>query len=102
LTDKDDPILVPLFEEFEVVLGPVGAAKTLHLIAPNFFPLWDRKIATAYGHSLGPQGRNGAKYVRFMHKTKAQCKECGGLVGRRNPLKAIDEYNFGKFTRGWL
>lgn len=38
-----------LFNEFDEVLGPVGAAKCLHLLAPRFFPLWDNAIAKAYG-----------------------------------------------------
>jgi hypothetical protein len=34
-----------LFAPFTRVLGPVGAAKSLHLLASSFFPLWDQKIA---------------------------------------------------------
>jgi hypothetical protein len=30
------------------VESPVSAGKTLHLLAPNFFPLWDQYIAPAY------------------------------------------------------
>lgn len=29
--------------------SPVGVAKALHLLAPSFFPLWDKAIADAYG-----------------------------------------------------
>ena len=29
--------------------SPVSVAKTLHLLAPGFFPFWDDKIARAYG-----------------------------------------------------
>lgn len=36
---------------------PVGVAKALHIIAPRYFPLWDRTIATAAGHSI-PQERS--------------------------------------------
>jgi len=32
---------------FENVLGPVGASKALHLLAPRLFPLWDSHIAKA-------------------------------------------------------
>jgi len=102
LAEEDDRVLVPFFVEFEIVLGPVGAAKTLHLIAPCFFPLWDRKIAAAYSCSLARRGMNGERYVWFMHNAKAQCEECGALPDGRNLLKAIDEYNYCKFTRGWL
>jgi hypothetical protein len=37
-----------LFADFERLLGPVGAAKALHLMAPRLFPIWDRTIASAY------------------------------------------------------
>jgi hypothetical protein len=43
--DGDEPKIKQVFVDFEEVLGPVGAAKCLHLLAPNFFPLWDRAIA---------------------------------------------------------
>src|ERR1700730_12560435 len=42
LDDADGTTIENLFQSFERVLGPVGAAKALHLLAPNFFPLWDR------------------------------------------------------------
>jgi len=41
LVESDKPIVSDIFREFENVLGAVGASKTLHLLAPNFFPLWD-------------------------------------------------------------
>src|SRR5438045_1968864 len=36
--EKDVPIVQRIFREFESVLGPVGTAKALHLLAPDFFP----------------------------------------------------------------
>src|SRR5437773_7323 len=41
---EDQPAIVSLFTRFEGVLGPVGSSKCLHLLAPRFFPLWDRAI----------------------------------------------------------
>lgn len=38
LNETDKNVIVPLFQSFEQVIGPVGAAKTLHLLAPSFFP----------------------------------------------------------------
>lgn len=55
--------LCKLFNEFETVLGPVGAAKALHLLAPKLFPLWDRKIAKAYKCHLAGVGSNGDRYL---------------------------------------
>jgi len=36
---EDDSKVARIFRVFEEVLGPVGAAKCLHLLAPRFFPL---------------------------------------------------------------
>jgi len=92
-----------VFKAFEDVLGPVGAAKSLHLLAPRFFPLWDRAIAEAYGLPLRKRGTNADRYCRFMRIVKGQIQSLGGeqTIGR-NPLKAIDEYNYCKHTKGWI
>ena len=77
-------------------MGKTGAAKCLHLLAPRFFPLWDTKIAIAY--KLG-KGEEAERYCRFMDITKGQIIDLGGekAIGR-NPLKALDEYNYWKYT----
>jgi hypothetical protein len=99
LRPDDEERLFPLFAAFEAVLGPVGSAKALHLLAPRFFPIWDTKIAQHYGLGLSVSGSKKQKYWRFMLITQGQC-----LVLRRahwngdNSLKAIDEYNYCKYT----
>jgi len=100
---EDDSKVARIFRVFEEVLGPVGAAKCLHLLAPRFFPLWDRVIAEAYGLPLRQKGRNADRYCRFMGIVKGQVHNLGGnqTIGR-NPLKAIDEYNYCKYTKGWI
>ncbi len=92
-----------VFTDFEEILGPVGAAKCLHLLAPHFFPIWDRAIAEAHGLPLGKIGANAERYCRFMRIVRRQVQNLGGeqTIGR-NPLKAIDEYNYCKYTKGWL
>ncbi len=91
--------ITTIFTDFEAVLGPVGAAKCLHLLVPRFFPLWDRKITEGYGLPLRGRGRNGERYCRWMAITKEQCAAFGGeqALGR-NPVKAIDEYNYITYT----
>ena len=83
-----------LFASFKQGLGAVGAAKCLHLLAPAFFPLWDRAIAKAYHVKLDQQG-----YLTFMHITKEQYRV---LTEKGAPwpdlLKAIDEYNYCTYT----
>jgi hypothetical protein len=103
LSEDDFPKIKECFRTFERVLGPVGASKSLHLLAPRFFPLWDRDIAVTYGVGLGPVGTNATDYCRFMTCAKEQCTRLKGqLPESENPLKSIDEYNYCHFTKGWL
>lgn len=99
-TDEFDTI-AEIFTAFELVLGPVGAAKTLHLLAPEFFPLWDRKIAERYGISLGAAGNNAVEYVRFMTMVISQISHVAPHGESRGILKLIDEFNYCRFTKGW-
>jgi hypothetical protein len=96
LGNKDIEVVKSIFQDFKIVLGKTGAAKCLHLLAPRFFPLWDTKIALAY--KLG-KGEEAERYWRFMEMTKDQVICIGGenAIGR-NPLKALDEYNYVKYT----
>lgn len=100
---EDETTIQNLFADYEAVLGPVGAAKALHLLAPRFFPLWDRAIAKNYGLPLRARGENPARYRRFMEITRRQYEELGGeqAIGL-NLLKALDEYNYCKYTKNWI
>jgi hypothetical protein len=98
----DGPQVAAAFAAFESVLGPVGAAKALHLLAPAFLPLWDRKIAAEYGCRLRP-GDNSDRYLKFVLIAQAQANQItaqGASSG--NILKALDEYNYCRFARGWI
>lgn len=89
-----------IFKSFETLLGPVGASKSLHLLAPTFFPLWDRAIADNYDLTLGKVGTNATLYYEFMKIVRSQCQKLEGkLPPDTNPLKAIDEFNYCKFTK---
>lgn len=91
------------FDLFERTLGPVGASKVLHLLAPRYFPLWDRAIAEAYGLSLGKAGTNAPRYISFLKTTRTQAiKLLKEGAERSGILKSIDEFNYCKFTKGWL
>jgi hypothetical protein len=93
--------LAELFGNFEKTLGPVGAAKALHLLAPEFFPLWDRKIAECHGIYLGSAGENGPEYARFMTIVLSQIMNLVSGFDIRGILKRIDEFNYCRFTKGW-
>jgi hypothetical protein len=101
-SEEDEAKAKGLFSDFEEVLGPVGAAKCLHLLAPRFFPLWDQAIAKAYGLPLRKRGQNASLYLHFMRIAKLQCQAFPdeGAIGHL-PLKALDEYNYCKYTKHW-
>jgi hypothetical protein len=91
-----------VFEDFASVLGRVGAAKCLHLLAPAFFPLWDAAILKGYGlENAAYRGRTDAqRYVAFMGIAKAQINNLGDSSSvPANILKALDEYNYCRFTK---
>jgi hypothetical protein len=110
-TDDDEPHIRDLFEQFLVALAtaegtkkrsPVAVAKALHLLAPGFFPLWDKKIAQAYGcdYSLKP----AQKYMAFVRLSlnMALSLQSVALPTGKTLLKLIDEYSYAKFTKGWV
>jgi len=77
-SSEDVAVVERLLGDFEKVLGPVGAAKALHLLAPQFFPLWDRAIAKTYGLPLRERGKNADRYRRFIEITKQQYETLAG------------------------
>lgn len=99
---EDESLVSPLFTDFECVLGPVGAAKSLHLLAPRFFAVWDRKVAKHYHLRLRRIGQNAGRYCQFMIITQGQCQALGADWHLRNPLKMLDKYNYCKYSRQWM
>jgi hypothetical protein len=99
----DAKVARQLFEAFASVLGPVGAAKALHLLAPRYFPLWDAAIRKGYGANSSASRRDADCYLQFMEAVQRECEMLGGEGGiGRNPLKALDEFNYCHYSRGWL
>jgi len=109
LGEADEPAIERLFLAFLDALGtdrgksPVAVAKALHLLAPEFLPIWDDKIAKAYGcrYSRHPE----QKYVAFAYKMQTLARQLQGQVPPncdRTFLKLIDEYNYARYTKGWI
>jgi hypothetical protein len=82
--------------------SPVGVAKALHLLAPGFFPLWDASIERAYG--CYDNKRADEMYVEFCWISKSIAMEVKSYISRsdKTVLKFIDEYNYSKYTQGWV
>jgi hypothetical protein len=90
------------------VESPVSAGKALHLLAPNFFPLWDQYIAPAYSCPYTGEVASVA-YIAFTRRIRVMALQLSAeLAGdgdarkewlsRKLLLKRIDEYNYMKYT----
>ena len=85
--------------------SPVANAKALHLLAPGFFPIWDARIAKSYGCYYN--NHPAEKYIRFMGVMKEFAEKVRGYVNLSNYqnktlLKLIDEFNYSRYTKGWI
>jgi len=100
--EVDERQVSRLFADFERELGPVGAAKALHLLAPSYFPLWDRAIAQkTYRLSLASPA--ATSYVKLMTLVWAEIEACGGwtaFTDDENAVKLIDELHYCTATLG--
>ena len=102
LAAEDEGSVMSVFADFEALLGPVGAAKALHVLAPRFFPLWDRNIAADCGCRLVKSGANAPRYWDFMEITREEVVALGGEARcGEDVLKRLDELNYCH-ARGWL
>ncbi len=112
-TSLDDESIIFLFADFlealkiilkngQVRKSPVGVSKTLHLLGPDFFPLWDEKIAK--GYNCYYLNEPGLKYISFCKEMKVFAEQVNDYIepGNKSIVKIIDQYNFAKFTRGWI
>ena len=83
-----------LYRAFVAVLWPVGTAKALHVLAPGFFPLWDRPIAQRLHLRLSPPEASIGSYLELM----AIAQTFARSTAMADPLKALDEWAYVSFT----
>lgn len=113
--ERDEEIVTKLFNSLlEVVKikvknkkefkSPVSVSKALHLLAPNFFPLWDDKISQKYGCRWYKSEQAYKKYFDFLEEMQFMANGIKNykLPKNRPLLKLIDEYNYAKYTKNWL
>jgi hypothetical protein len=131
-SEEDIDVIKKLFTDFlfslrkkDGAMSPVAVAKALHLLAPHFFPLWDDEISKAYRCYWYDPNRSPDKYIEFMKRIKSNVDmilqsyieeqrvddnvaENSILKLHPNPkpyltiLKLIDEYNYSKYSKGWI
>lgn len=104
--------------------SPVAVAKALHLLAPDFFPLWDNDMAKAYGCYWVRSGQAPIYYVKFIKVIREVIDqviagyidehggdredavrdicEKGSRPFKKPLLKLIDEYNYARYSKPWF
>ncbi len=91
------PQIITLFERFSKVLKYTGAAKALHILAPNLLVMWDAKIREAYG--CAP---NGEGYYNFHLRMQEELRELVESYAKETSIRpdnAIREIE-QRLTRG--
>jgi len=116
-SDSDETTVTSLFRDFlEALKGgkdndcrsPVAVSKTIHLFAPNFFPLWDNPISLAYDVLWGSAYSGISQYIVFCEKLRPLIEAISDYECVKHPLpprsalKILDEYNYSRFTKRWI
>jgi hypothetical protein len=60
-----------IYSKFREALGPIAAGKTLNILCPNPFPLWDDAIRNAFSRAFDIKD----DYYAFMLKVRNFIKE---------------------------
>lgn len=90
-----------IYSDIRNIVGPTFASKVLHLICPDFFPIWDINIRKMAAQDKGRKsGLNGEKggYYKFMKVVKDFLLEYGKEINRlkgnsdKSKLHWVDQY----------
>ena len=112
LSDTDSTTIEDVFDQFLDALArtsdghksPVSVAKCFGVLTPDFLPIWDSTIAWKYG-DLYLTETAADHYVAFCSKMQimaSNVRQCVPTPDDRSLLKRIDEYNYAKYTMGWI
>jgi hypothetical protein len=80
-------------------------AKSVHLLSPKFFPLWDNKIARGYRCHWKNSNKSFENYWEFMKINQKQVahirsqSQAPETLKEISVLKLINEYNYVHFTK---
>jgi hypothetical protein len=89
-------------ENGKVNKGTAPAAKALHIFAPQFFSMWDRSIAVAYGcRYRNDPAEKYFSFCKLMREVAEEVKEYK-IESDKTILKLIYEYNYAKYTKEWI
>lgn len=94
--DEFESVIKNNYDSFNEVVWPIAAAKTLHLICPNFFPPWDNAIAAAFRKEckdIKDDKFSRADYLRFMKDVKDFANKYEQVLG-----ELVNQYKKGKLS----
>jgi hypothetical protein len=75
--------IIKFYESLKAIVDRVAATKTMHIICPNFFPLWDNDIARAVRSEL-------SKFLAGTDNTEL----AGMIVEKIDEFSGRDYYRF--------
>ena len=102
-----------------------AVAKAFHVLAPEFFPLWDDEMARSYGCKWHRTPEAAEKYLHLIALTKGivdrlvasvaqhrqlrpqgalwfMCQSCPNGARWNSFLKMLDDYNYVRYTKSWF
>jgi len=96
--EKFESEIKKCYGEISEIVGPTSASKTLHIICPSFFPMWDESIRERTGVTASRKG-----YFLFMKKNSEFIDQRPILFDlsekyNKTVLKIVDEF-FWNSTR---
>jgi hypothetical protein len=83
--------IIKFYESLETIVDRVAATKTMHIICPNFFPLWDNDISGAVRSEL-------TKILAGTDKTEL----VGMIVEKIDEFSGKDYYRFMLFAQDFI
>jgi len=101
-----DSDIKKLYGSFKGIVGRTAATKALHLICPNFFPMWDNDIARAVRSEIQRKEEksntiedfSSADYYRFVGQVLNFIKKYETVLSdlatqhKKGKLKILDEF----------
>jgi len=90
-----------LYNSLNSIVGSVASAKILHVVCPNFFPLWDNAIANGlraeYSIGNNPKPFSAQDYFEFIKSIQSLLRKYDKLWSslsdsqKKGRLKIVDE-----------
>lgn len=97
--------IIDCYKSLRIIVGPTSASKILHLICPNFFPMWDcnirKRVSDIYKSRKNSHkgiGESPEGYFKFIQEIQVLLKKYDEVLldlskqYDKGKLKLIDEF----------